>query len=158
MKFENQRNEMVESQLRPNLVLNENILQAFSTVKREKYFSTKFQSISYMDDNIFINNERFVLRPFILGKLISNLDIGLDKNVLDVGSTNGYSSSILSYLFKKVVSLEDNDTCADLIAKVCKDENLQNIKVIKNSFLETENLKSTFNSILINGEVDSNRK
>ena len=110
MKFENQRNEMVESQLRPNLVLNENILQAFSTVKREKYFSTKFQSISYMDDNIFINDERFVLRPFVLGKLISNLDIGLDKNVLDVGSTNGYSSSILSYLFKKVVSLEDNDT------------------------------------------------
>ena len=124
MKFENQRNEMVESQLRPNLVLNENILQAFSTVKREKYFSTKFQSISYMDDNIFINNERFVLRPFILGKLISNLDIGLDKNILDVGSTNGYSSSILSYLFKKVVSLEDNDTCADLITKVCRDENL----------------------------------
>ena len=156
MKFENQRNEMVESQLRPNLVLNENILQAFGTVKREKYFSTKFQSISYMDDNIFINNERFVLRPFILGKLISNLDIGLDKNVLDVGSTNGYSSSILSYLFKKVVSLEDNDTCADLITKACKDENLQNIKVIKNSFLETENLKSTFDSILINGEVNSN--
>ena len=156
MKFENQRNEMVESQLRPNLVLNENILQAFSTVKREKYFSTKFQSISYMDDNIFINDERFVLRPFVLGKLISNLDIGLDKNVLDVGSTNGYSSSILSYLFKKVVSLEDNDTCADLIAKTCKGENLLNIKVIKNSFLETENLKSTFDSILINGEVDSN--
>jgi len=144
MKFENQRNEMVESQLRPNLVLNENILQAFSTVKREKYFSTKFQSISYMDDNIFINDERFVLRPFILGKLISNLDIGLDKNVLDVGSTNGYSSSILSYLFKKVVSLEDNDTCADLITKVCKDENLQNIKVIKNSFLETETFKVNF--------------
>ena len=156
MKFENQRNEMVESQLRPNLVLNENILQAFGTVKREKYFSTKLQSISYMDDNIFINDERFVLRPFVLGKLISNLDIGLDKNVLDVGSTNGYSSSILSYLFKKVVSLEDNDTCADLITKACKGENLQNIKVIKNSFLETENLKSTFDSILINGEVDSN--
>ena len=156
MKFENQRNEMVESQLRPNLVLNENILQAFGTVKREKYFSTKFQSISYIDDNIFINNERFVLRPFILGKLISNLDIGVDKNVLDVGSTNGYSSSILSYLFKKVVSLEDNDTFADFITKVCKDENLQNIKVIKNSFLETENLKSTYDSILINGEVNSN--
>ena len=29
-------------------------------------------------------------------------------------------------------------------------------RVIKNSFLETENLKSTFDSILINGEVDSN--
>ena len=156
MKFENQRNEMVESQLRPNLVLNENILQAFSTVKREKYFSTKFQSISYIDDNIFINNERFVLRPFVLGKLISNLDIGLDKNILDVGSTNGYSSAILSYLFKKVVSLEDNDTCADFITKACKYENLQNIRVIKNSFLETENLNLTFDNILINGEVNSN--
>ena len=156
MKFENQRNEMVESQLRPNLVLNENILQAFNTVRREKYFSTDLQSISYMDDNIFINDERFVLRPFILGKLISNLDIGLEKSVLDVGSTNGYSSSILSLLFKKVVSLEDNDPCADFIIKVCKGENLQNIKVVKNSFLETDNLKSTFDSILINGEVNSN--
>ena len=106
MKFENQRNQMVESQLRPNLVLDENILQAFSTVKREKYFSTKFQSISYMDDNIFINNERFVLRPFILGKLISNLDIGLDKNVLDVGLQPGYSSAILSNFLKKLVSLK----------------------------------------------------
>ena len=134
MKFENQRNEMVESQLRPNLVIDENILEAFSTVKREKYFSTKFQSISYMDDNIFINNERFVLRPFILGKLISNLDIGLDKNVLDVGSTNGYSSSILSYLFKKVVSLEDNDTCADLLQKYAKMKIYKTLKLLKTLF------------------------
>ena len=74
MKFENQRVEMVESQLRPNLVLNENILQAFSVVRREKYFSADLQSISYIDDNIFINKDRFVLRPFVLGKLISNLD------------------------------------------------------------------------------------
>ena len=57
MKFENQRVEMVESQLRPNLVLNENILQAFSAVRREKYFSVDLRSISYMDDNIFINKD-----------------------------------------------------------------------------------------------------
>ena len=156
MKFENQRNEMVESQLRPNLVLNENILQAFSVVRREKYFSVDLRSISYMDDNIFINKDRFVLRPFVLGKLISNLDIGLEKNVLDVGSTNGYSSSILSHLFKKVTSLEDNDICANFITRVCKEENLHNIKVVQNSFLETGNLKSTFDNILINGEVNSN--
>ena len=156
MKFKNQRVEMVESQLRPNLVLNENILQAFSTVRREKYFSVDLRSISYMDDNIFINKDRFVLRPFVLGKLISNLDIGLEKNVLDVGSTNGYSSSILSHLFKKVTSLEDNDICANFITRVCIEENLHNIKVVQNSFLETGNLKSTFDNILINGEVNSN--
>lgn len=156
MKFENQRNEMIESQLRPNLVINENILQAFSAVRREKYFSPELQPIAYMDDNIFINKSRFVLRPFVLGKLISNLDFGLEKNVLDVGSTNGYSSSVLSHLFKKVTTLEDNDDCVNFITKTCKGENLQNIKVIKNSFLETGNLKSTFDSILINGEVNSN--
>ena len=156
MKFENQRNEMVESQLRPNLVLNENILQAFGTVKREKYFSTKLQSISYMDDNIFVNDERFVLRPFIFGKLLCNLNIGMDKNILDVGSSNGYSSSVLSQLFKKVISLEEDENCFNFVTKICKEENLQNIKVIKDSFLGIKNLNKTFDNILINGEVNSN--
>ena len=37
MKFEIQRNQMVESQLRANLVIDETILDAFSSVKRENY-------------------------------------------------------------------------------------------------------------------------
>ena len=55
MKFENQRNEMVESQLRPNLVLNENILQAFSTVKREKYFYKDWNNLEKKEFEIIIN-------------------------------------------------------------------------------------------------------
>ena len=156
MKFENQRNHMVESQLRANLVLNENILDAFRVTKRENYFSENLKSLAYMDDNIFISDSRFVLRPFIFGKLLCNLNIGMDKNILDVGSSNGYSSSVLSQLFKKVISLEEDENCYNFVTKICKEENLQNIKVVKDSFLEIKNLDKTFDNILINGEVNSN--
>jgi len=156
MKFENQRNHMVESQLRANLVLNENILDAFRVTKRENYFSETLKSLAYMDDNIFISDSRFVLRPFIFGKLLCNLNIGMDKNILDVGSSNGYSSSVLSQLFKKVISLEEDENCFNFVTKICKEENLQNIKVIKDSFLGIKNLNKTFDNILINGEVNSN--
>ena len=156
MKFENQRNHMVESQLRANLVLNENILDAFRVTKRENYFSENLKSLAYMDDNIFISDSRFVLRPFIFGKLLCNLNIGMDKNILDVGSSNGYSSSVLSQLFKKVISLEEDENCFNFVTNICKEENLQNIKVIKDSFLGIKNLGKTFDNILINGEVNSN--
>ena len=156
MKFENQRNHMVESQLRANLVLNENILDAFRVTKRENYFSENLKSLAYMDDNIFISDSRFVLRPFIFGKLLCNLNIGMDKNILDVGSSNGYSSSVLSQLFKKVISLEEDENCFNFVTNICKEENLQNIKVVKDSFLGIKNLDKTFDNILINGEVNSN--
>jgi protein-L-isoaspartate(D-aspartate) O-methyltransferase len=155
MKFEIQRNQMVESQLRANLVIDESILDAFSSVKRENYFPENLRSVAYADDNIFINNRRFVIRPFVLAKLIFNLHLGTDKNVLDVGSCNGYSAAILSKLCKKVVCLEEDEETFDYLSSVCKKEKLENVKVIKQSLSSTESIGTQFDNILINGEVNS---
>lgn len=155
MKFDNQRNQMVESQLRANLVIDESILEAFGSVRREKYFPEDLQSVSYMDDTIYLNKTRFVLRPFVLGKLISNLNLGADKNVLDVGSSNGYSVAILAKLFKKVTCIEEDDIIFDSLVDICKEQKLQNIKIIKQNFLSTEISKDSFDNILVNGEINS---
>ena len=155
MKFEIQRNQMVESQLRANLVIDETILDAFSNVQREKYFPEHLQSVSYIDDNIYLNNKRFFLRPFILGKLIFNLNLGVEKNVLDVGSCNGYSAAILSNLFKKVTCVEEDEDSFNFLTNICKQENLQNVKILKQNFSSTEGLGTLFDNILINGEINS---
>ena len=155
MKFEIQRNQMVESQLRANLVIDETILDAFSNVQREKYFPEHLQSVSYIDDNIYLNNKRFFLRPFILGKLIFNLNLGVEKNVLDVGSCNGYSAAILSNLFKKVTCVEEDEDSFNFLTNICRQENLQNVKILKQNFSSTEGLGTLFDNILINGEINS---
>lgn len=155
MKFEIQRNQMVESQLRANLVIDETILDAFSNVQREKYFPEHLQSVSYIDDNIYLNNKRFFLRPFILGKLIFNLNLGVEKNVLDVGSCNGYSAAILSNLFKKVTCVEEDEDSFNFLTNICRQENLQNVKILKQNFSSTESLGTLFDNILINGEINS---
>ena len=155
MKFEIQRNQMVESQLRANLVIDETILDAFSNVQREKYFPEHLQSVSYIDDNIYLNKKRFFLRPFILGKLIFNLNLGVEKNVLDVGSCNGYSAAILSNLFKKVTCVEEDEDSFNFLTNICRQENLQNVKILKQNFSSTEGLGTLFDNILINGEINS---
>ncbi len=155
MKFEIQRNQMVESQLRANLVIDETILDAFSNVQREKYFPEHLQSVSYIDDNIYLNSKRFFLRPFILGKLIFNLNLGVEKNVLDVGSCNGYSAAILSNLFKKVTCVEEDEDSFNFLTNVCKEEKLQNVKILKQKFSSTKDLGTLFDNILINGEINS---
>ena len=155
MKFEIQRNQMVESQLRANLVIDETILDAFSNVQREKYFPEHLQSVSYIDDNIYLNNKRFFLRPFILGKLIFNLNLGVEKNVLDVGSCNVYSAAILSNLFKKVTCVEEDEDSFNFLTNICRQENLQNVKILKQNFSSTEGIGTLFDNILINGEINS---
>jgi protein-L-isoaspartate(D-aspartate) O-methyltransferase len=155
MKFEIQRNQMVESQLRANLVIDETILDAFTSIKRENFFPDHLKSVAYTDDCIFINKTRFVLRPFVLGKLISNLNIGLDKNVLDVGSCNGYSSAILSKIFKKVFCLESDNEALEILKNNCDQEKLLNVKIIQDDFLSEKSLGTSFDNILINGEINS---
>ena len=44
MKFEYQRKQMVESQLRANLVIDESILDSFSKVKLENFLSDNLKS------------------------------------------------------------------------------------------------------------------
>ena len=95
------------------------------------------------------------MRPFILGKLISNLNLGDDKNVLDVGSSNGYSAAILAKLFKKVTCIEEDESIFDSLVDICKAQKLQNVKIIKQSFLSTEVVKDSFDNILVNGEINS---
>ena len=154
MKFEYQRKQMVESQLRANLVIDESILDSFSKVKLENFLSDNLKSIAYIDDNIFVNQDRFILRPFILGKLISNLNLKNNSTVLDIGSCTGYSSAILANLFKKVYSVENDQYCFEENKKNLSSEKILNVKLFNNNYLNLDFEGMQFDNVLINGELN----
>ena len=154
MKFEYQRKQMVESQLRANLVIDESILDSFSKVKLENFLSDNLKSIAYIDDNIFVNQNRFILRPFILGKLISNLNLKNNSAVLDIGSCTGYSSAILANLFKKVYSVENDQFCFEENKKNLSNEKILNVKLYNNNYMNLDFEDMQFDNVLINGELN----
>ena len=55
MNLEKNREVMIENQLRPNKITNNEVLQAFMSTSKENFISEDKINICYSDQDIFIN-------------------------------------------------------------------------------------------------------
>jgi protein-L-isoaspartate(D-aspartate) O-methyltransferase len=106
--FASARQHMVESQLRPNKVVNDALLEAFGRVPREAFVPEASKSFAYIDENVSIGYGRHLMAPMILGRLIQELDIRPSDRVLAIGAGTGYTAAILNSLAGEVVALESD--------------------------------------------------
>ena len=109
MDFKAARSNMVENQIRANKVTNLSVINAFKDVPREKFGPDPLQEISYVDEDIQLSRNRFMMKPMILARLFQSLNLQGNENILHVGSNTGYGSAILSRMCSSVISLESDN-------------------------------------------------
>ncbi len=102
------RRHMVESQLRPNRVHDERILDAMGRLPREAFVPGTMAGVAYADCSLEIAPQRFLLEPMALARLVEACDIQPGCRALDIGPATGYSSAVLAMLGADVVALEDD--------------------------------------------------
>ena len=61
MDFKIARKNMVENQIRANKVTNLEVINAFLDVPREKFLSDSLKEISYIDEDIHLSKNRFMI-------------------------------------------------------------------------------------------------
>src|SRR5215510_15941272 len=101
--FSVQRLNMVESQVRPSDVTDQRIIRAMSDVPRELFVPPASAAMAYIDDPVLVTarargEQRSLLPPRTLAKLLQLLQIGPQSAVLDVGCATGYSTAVLARL------------------------------------------------------------
>lgn len=114
--FSTARLKMVDGQVRPSDVTDIRILDAMLAVPREEFVPANLKPIAYLDLDIDVGsggNKRYLLKPFVLAKLLQAADIKPTDKVLVVGCATGYSAAVLSKLSAEVVATEPD---ADLAA------------------------------------------
>ncbi len=104
------RENMVESQLRPNRVTNPGLVAAMGTVPRERFVPANRSAIAYCDETIKIpslssEGQRFLMAPMTFGQLLQLAEISGDDLILDIGCGSGYSAAVLGHLGDSVVAL-----------------------------------------------------
>ena len=87
---------MVDCQLKPNKIIDLNLINAFLNVPREIFVNKKNTNHCYLDVNIDLTKNRFLLNPMVSARLIQSLNISKNDTVLTIGSGVGYNSVILS--------------------------------------------------------------
>ena len=96
------RKNMIHNQLMTNNVVEETILNAFKIIPREIFLPFEKRDKAYLDEDIEIVTDRYLMEPRIIGNIIKLSKIKKTDIVMDLACSSGYTSAILSKLSKKV--------------------------------------------------------
>ncbi len=154
MDFSFLRKNMVDCQLKPNKIINLNLIDAFLKVPREIFVNKKNINQCYLDVNIDLTKNRFLLNPMVSARLIQSLNISKDDTILTIGSGVGYNSVILSYLCNTVIGIESIKSFYDLSSDILIKLQVNNVVFIKTKIEIGYSDQQPYDCIIIEGGVN----
>ncbi|KON81114.1 protein-L-isoaspartate O-methyltransferase [Azoarcus sp. PA01] len=96
MNFEQARFNMVEQQIRPWDVLDQDVLDLLMAVRREEFAPAAYKTLAFADIEIPIGCGQAMLKPVIEGKILQALQVKRSDTVLEVGAGSGYFAALLA--------------------------------------------------------------
>lgn len=96
MNFEQARFNMVEQQIRPWEVLDQDVLDLLMTVKREEFVPAAHRKLAFSEVEIPIGCGQVMLKPVIEGKILQALQLKPTDSVLEIGAGSGYFAALLA--------------------------------------------------------------
>ena len=154
MDFSFLRKNMVDCQLKPNKIINLDLIDAFLKVPREIFVNKKNINQCYLDVNIDLTKNRFLLNPMVCARLIQSLNINKNDTVLTIGSGVGYNSVILSYLCNTVIGIESIKSFYDFSVDVLIKLEVNNVVFIKSKIENGYSDQQPYDCIIIEGGVN----
>lgn len=128
--FAEQRERMVEQQIRPRGIKDSSVLEAMRTVPRHLFVPEASRIESYRDGPLPIAEGQTISQPYIVALMTQSAQIDQYSRVLDVGTGSGYAAAVFSRIAKEVISIERIGNLAKSAEKLFQDLNYDNIRVV----------------------------
>ena len=106
MNFEEARFNMVEQQIRPWEVLDQHVLDALMTVRREEFVPQQYRQLAFAETPVPIGCGQVMLPPIIEGKVLQALATHRASSVLEIGTGSGHFAALLATRADWVRTLE----------------------------------------------------
>ena len=152
--FEIARTNMVNNQILPNGVKNSDLINSFDKTKKELFVPQSEQDIVYSDSDILISPKRYLVRSFILAKMLDHCSFSKDDSVLIIGCVTGYSMAIISSLVSYVFGVENNKDFVEKANSNLSEMGFLNCSVFyKNNLISGNTKNSPYDKIFIEGSV-----
>ena len=140
---------MIENQLRPNKITNNDVLQVFMSTSKEKFISEDKKNICYSDQDISIKDQRGYLKNLHLAQILHYAEIKNNEKVLHIGGLTGYLSVLIAKLCNKIYVTDNDQEFVENIINNFKNNEVTNGKVIKEEFSEGLRGEEPFDLIII---------
>jgi len=149
---QNTRTNMLNSQILTGHVLEPRLLGALMNVAREAFVPESLQGTAYVDEEIPLGKNRFLMEPLVFARLLSHAQIQAHETVLDVSVGTGYSSAVLSTLAQKVIAVEEDATLAQKAKSLLAP--YSNVAVVQASVAGGVSKESPYDVIIIEGAIE----
>jgi protein-L-isoaspartate(D-aspartate) O-methyltransferase len=140
---------MVDSQLRPEGVVDAAVVNAMAKLPRENFVPANARALAYGDRPVPVGNGRALAAPAVIGRLLSELEPRRGERALVVGAGSGYGAAVLDALGADVTAVESDPNLVSM-AKVAA----PGIPVVEGDLAAGYPDAAPYDIILIDGAVE----
>ncbi|HEY9096249.1 MAG TPA: protein-L-isoaspartate O-methyltransferase [Hydrogenophaga sp.] len=109
---------MIEQQIRPWEVLDPQVLALLEEMKREDFVPAAHKALAFADMALPLTHPavegQCMLPPRVEARLLQDLAVQPTDKVLEIGTGSGYMAALLGRMAERVVTLEIDDSLAQL--------------------------------------------
>jgi protein-L-isoaspartate(D-aspartate) O-methyltransferase len=146
---------MVRNQLLPNRLTDAGVTEAIIAVPRERFVPKSLAGVAYLDEDILLGRDRYLMEPRVFARLLQAAEIDEDDVVLDVGCGNGYSAAVISYLAGAVVALEEDEELARNAGELLAELERDNVAVVSGSLRDGNPSQGPYDVVFVNGSIEA---
>ena len=106
MNLEQARSNMIEHQIRPWEVLDQDVLDLLYALKREDFVPAAYRLLAFSDLEIPIGHGERMWLPKLEARVLQELALKQTDRVLEVGTGSAYFSALLAHRAQHVYSVE----------------------------------------------------
>jgi protein-L-isoaspartate(D-aspartate) O-methyltransferase len=154
MNIEKARFNMIEQQIRPWDVLDQDILDVLFVVKREDFVPVAYKGQAFFDTEIPLPNGENMLTPKYEARILHDAKIKKHETVLEIGAGSGYMAALLAARARHVTTLEIDPELKNLAQKNLAAYGINNVDVVEADGAQGWNGNgTTFDVIIVSGSL-----
>jgi protein-L-isoaspartate(D-aspartate) O-methyltransferase len=154
MNIEQARFNMIEQQIRPWNVLDQDVLDLLHVVKREQFVPAAYQNLAFADVEIPLPGGEAMLAPKFEARILQEVGVRKHETVLEIGTGSGYMAALLAHRAAKVTTVEINPETAELAKKNLANAGIHNVTVEVGNGAQGWEKGAPYDVIVISGALE----
>ena len=146
---------MIEQQIRPWEVLDNDVLDLLAVLRREDFLPVALKALAFMDMEVPLPGGQSMLSPRVEARMLQDLRIQPHETVLEIGTGSGYMAALLARRAARVLTLEIDPALAEMARRNLERAGIANaqVRVADGSKLPVDG--GPFDVIVLSGSVAS---
>lgn len=154
MNIEQARFNMIEQQIRPWNVLDQDVLDLLHIVKREQFVPAACAALAFADTEIPLGNGAEMFNPKVEARILQELQLKKHENVLEIGAGSGYMAALLASKARHVTTVEINPALQAMAQQNLANANVTNVTVELGNGADGWSAGAPFDVIMISGALE----